>query len=963
MNRSFVLAIVAILLCSCSIGDKQFKSEVLVSASDCDALLSKAYHIVNVVCDDSNAYNKDPSTQGALNFVTVELDDFGEFRDEEQVDAVFKAIQSSTEEGSTLLLTYIHGWKHNASENSSDLKNFRSQVFELAKNPCVVEGSLSEGSSLSLDDCRYKHVVGIYVAWRGDAFNLGKMTRGLFGTPRHFTFWNRINATQKVANTNVTNLLLQIATRLREGDEKRMKSRSKFASCTFASYTQSQDVCSRGIVVGHSMGGRVLEYAVAQAMLGSRFMANSIDLENQINQSQNNAAQLSDGVLNSQARVEEFEELKRTVQTLTHESDQKKGELEKNIGRQAALKANRDKRYADITASGNKLPKLIADNTLAATQWFTKANTLIDNEIKAEICNATDQIIAMEKSTNYHRFISRVDQRIALNLSKAFCPDISTPEAAAASEVSTIFENTEEDAEEREQNTALALRSYVAAICGLADISAHSGSMLKLFDGVRVRAHQNSSDELYDECEKISIDLLNSTLITDRLADVAKSETLAEQHLKFQSIADQLQHLVKLNVHDGLPTYLEQSLYMGDFIAKVTTQLSGVFDSKYYALRMAGSNDFSAELTNRGNNIRSVVASTVAMVEKLDKLAPITEALRKDIDALKAKAVELQNTIDSTDNTLTRLKNIFDSLERTIKEDKTRITSMRSEFVDSVSNIEKMFESVLKPPFDLALMVNPATGSIETRMLANSLCEDSFSDIGGFDDLEPGPWLVSIASQNDVATSKVFSFARGLERYFDIFNPRRDDKLARVGVFAEDCGGATVADISQEQMYKTTAPFIDELQTHQFEYLSENELATLKESECFVDESDIPSGSRSLTQGVLIGADLVKASRDNPECVGYVGMYSDSGVLSAEESTHLRLVKKHDKEQHDYWIIKIDKSVIPDHGKIFSYEVGKLLTVLLEKQIDFGRFCRKPENTTHQFCTLLEKKRVELAAM
>jgi hypothetical protein len=153
----------------------------------------------------------------------IRLTDDGEFVHRcELTDAIYEIRNCKRPE---LIVWYIHGWKHNADENDTDLKNFKSLIKELAEKQS------------GKDDRR---VVGIYVGWDGVVgpawlWNL--------------SFWNRKRAADRISQSAVLTKI--------------------FAATKYARKQESEEITSEDltIIIGHSFGARILYTATSQVLI------------------------------------------------------------------------------------------------------------------------------------------------------------------------------------------------------------------------------------------------------------------------------------------------------------------------------------------------------------------------------------------------------------------------------------------------------------------------------------------------------------------------------------------------------------------------------------------------------------------------------------------------------------------------------------------------------------------------
>jgi hypothetical protein len=120
-----------------------------------------------------------------------------------------------------LAVLYIHGWKHDASQDDSDLKSFSRLICELRKR--------HEGK---------KYVVGIYVGWNAIS--------GLPSVLENVSFWVKKSNADRIAQSAVVTKIISAIGSIIDSDPDR---RDQF------------------VAIGHSFGARILFSAVAQSLV------------------------------------------------------------------------------------------------------------------------------------------------------------------------------------------------------------------------------------------------------------------------------------------------------------------------------------------------------------------------------------------------------------------------------------------------------------------------------------------------------------------------------------------------------------------------------------------------------------------------------------------------------------------------------------------------------------------------
>lgn len=177
------------------------------------------------------AYKPDNSiiSSNAVHRVAViEFDDQGVFWERRQLEKAMSAIADVSPSNNVVLIAYVHGWKHNASDESKNLESFG----EFVRNFSTVLNPKGESRHTNI-------IVGVYLAWRGHILPEPLQTLG---------YWNRRNTARRVSGVSATEAILSLIGEARTKPSHRV------------------------VVVGHSMGGLIVERAVTQAMVGSRLM-------------------------------------------------------------------------------------------------------------------------------------------------------------------------------------------------------------------------------------------------------------------------------------------------------------------------------------------------------------------------------------------------------------------------------------------------------------------------------------------------------------------------------------------------------------------------------------------------------------------------------------------------------------------------------------------------------------------
>lgn len=174
----------------------------------------------------------------------VEFDDQGQLRDRHQLEEVLKHFKAVADTRDILLITFVHGWHHNASPDDSNVKDFRILLNHLA---------LAEAANSRSDGHPVRAVLGMYVGWRGDSITIPWVNS--------LTFWERKNTAHNVGNGGVAEVFLKL--------EKIVNAKSDMINESTDKHN------SRLVVLGHSFGGAIVSTALHQ-ILTDRFVDSRI---------------------------------------------------------------------------------------------------------------------------------------------------------------------------------------------------------------------------------------------------------------------------------------------------------------------------------------------------------------------------------------------------------------------------------------------------------------------------------------------------------------------------------------------------------------------------------------------------------------------------------------------------------------------------------------------------------------
>ncbi|GAC1343458.1 MAG: hypothetical protein NVSMB18_19310 [Acetobacteraceae bacterium] len=172
----------------------------------------------------------EPAAPFALSY--VEFDDQGRGFDAGQERLLFDHMARTAANAPLAIITFVHGWKHNAREDDGNVKQFRDLLTAVAR----FESQQPEA--------RRRAVIGIYASWRGQSIEAQLLDI--------LSFWGRKDAAQRVADGSLRNLLGKLRAfrdlvNLREDADGANPRRE-----------------TRMLTIGHSFGGLIVYSALAQ---------------------------------------------------------------------------------------------------------------------------------------------------------------------------------------------------------------------------------------------------------------------------------------------------------------------------------------------------------------------------------------------------------------------------------------------------------------------------------------------------------------------------------------------------------------------------------------------------------------------------------------------------------------------------------------------------------------------------
>lgn len=199
-------------------------------------------------CVTAERHRPEPGTalpHNGFDLHTVEFDDQGRPWSDAAVTSTLAAVKTAVETSpnGALVVTFVHGWRHNGMPCDGNLACFRETLEILAKGETRF-AQLANDRGLPVAPRR---VIGVFVAWRGETTKAFWKTVAL-NVPGQFTFWGRKHTAHVIGDNGAVTALVQgirAVVNARDLDD------------------------STAVFVGHSFGGALLLSAMSTTFNGS----------------------------------------------------------------------------------------------------------------------------------------------------------------------------------------------------------------------------------------------------------------------------------------------------------------------------------------------------------------------------------------------------------------------------------------------------------------------------------------------------------------------------------------------------------------------------------------------------------------------------------------------------------------------------------------------------------------------
>ncbi len=179
-----------------------------------DGTPGNCLHRPNEACRESY-YQEYPGYDVAF----AEFSERGNTFNNQWIENVLSRIRSHASKQGVIVITFIHGWKHNAKETDLNLIDFKKSLAAVANRSSALLG---------------RRLVGVYIGWRGASLEIPLI--------KNLTFWDRKAVAEEVGSGGVSKFLLEL-----DKIDQQMP----------------QNVL---VIAGHSFGGAIVVRAVSEIL-------------------------------------------------------------------------------------------------------------------------------------------------------------------------------------------------------------------------------------------------------------------------------------------------------------------------------------------------------------------------------------------------------------------------------------------------------------------------------------------------------------------------------------------------------------------------------------------------------------------------------------------------------------------------------------------------------------------------
>ena len=214
---------------------------IVISALLFGCQSSKPFRTNNQTGVNPNPTNSNFVIEERTNYTLgfVEFDDQGWLLRPNQIETVTSKFSEEMKTQGLLIVTFVHGWKHNAGSQDGNVALMRKVLSEIA---------VMEQFSSKRENRPAKHVVGVYIGWRGLSEKVEPF--------EELSFWGRKSTAETVGHGAVVELLTTL-------ENLKNQSNKQYSEAI----SNHERASTKLIIIGHSFGGDIVYSATAPILI------------------------------------------------------------------------------------------------------------------------------------------------------------------------------------------------------------------------------------------------------------------------------------------------------------------------------------------------------------------------------------------------------------------------------------------------------------------------------------------------------------------------------------------------------------------------------------------------------------------------------------------------------------------------------------------------------------------------
>jgi hypothetical protein len=208
---------------------------------------SKPFRTNNQIGVNPNSTNSNFVIEERTNYTLgfVEFDDQGWLLRPNQIETVTSKFSEEMKTQGLLIVTFVHGWKHNAGSQDGNVVMMRKILSHIS----TMEQFISKRENRSA-----KRVVGVYIGWRGLSAKVEPF--------EELSFWGRKSTAETVGHGAVVELLTTL-------ENLKNQSNKEYGEAI----SNHKRASTKLIIIGHSFGGDIV-YSATAPILVERMVEN-----------------------------------------------------------------------------------------------------------------------------------------------------------------------------------------------------------------------------------------------------------------------------------------------------------------------------------------------------------------------------------------------------------------------------------------------------------------------------------------------------------------------------------------------------------------------------------------------------------------------------------------------------------------------------------------------------------------